>query len=184
MIVDEKLLEIKFKEVLEILGLDLKDDSIKDTPKRLAKMYSRELFSGLYKEPPKTMTIENKFNFDEMVCVKNIKVMSVCEHHFQPIHGVAKVAYIPNKKVIGLSKINRIVDYFSRRPQVQERLTKQISEYLMKELDTKNVAVMIDAKHYCVIARGIEDQNSSTITSDLKGIFFDDYKARQEFYSF
>jgi GTP cyclohydrolase I len=146
-------------------------------------MYAQELFAGLYTEPPRMMTIENKFHFDEMVCIKDIKVMSVCEHHFAPIHGFAKVAYIPKDKVVGLSKINRVVDYFSRRPQVQERLTKQIADFLCKALGTEDVAVYIDAKHYCMISRGVGDQKSTTVTSDLRGQFRTDPCCRREFLS-
>ena len=183
---DQKIniIQSHFKEIMETLGMDLSDDSLADTPKRVAKMYVTEIFSGLKKENfPKMTTIENKMGVDEMVIVKDVKVMSVCEHHFVTIHGKASVAYIPKDKVIGLSKINRIVDYYSRRPQVQERLTKQIADCLVDVLGTDNVAVFIDAKHYCVISRGIQDQNSTTITSDLRGVFRSSDKARNEFLS-
>jgi len=169
-------------EVLETLGLDLKNDSMADTPKRIAKMYVNEIFPGLKEEAfPKITVIENQMKYDQMVLVKDIRVMSICEHHFMPIHGTARVAYIPNRKVIGLSKINRIVDYFCRRPQVQERLTKQIADCLQMILETEHVAVHIEAKHYCVIARGIEDDCSATITSDLRGHFKSIPETRAEF---
>lgn len=175
----EKIEKIQghFSEIMKILGLDLKDDSLERTPHRVAKMYVREIFSGLSEDQfPAITLIDNKMRYDQMVVVQDIKVMSFCEHHFLPIDGLATIGYIPNKKVIGLSKLNRIVTYFSRRPQVQERLTKQIADCLQEVLDTKNVAVHINAKHYCVISRGIEDLNSATSTSDLRG----DFKFRSE----
>lgn len=182
---DEEKIEVltgHFKEIMTVLGLDLTDDSLSDTPKRLAKMYVREIFAGLKPENfPKCTTIDNKMKVDQMVVVKDIKVMSVCEHHFTTIHGKAHVAYIPKDKVIGLSKINRIVDYFCRRPQVQERLTLQIADALKEVLGTQDVAVYIDSKHYCVISRGIQDQNSSTVTSKLSGYFFNDASCKAEF---
>lgn len=172
----EKITE-KFTEIMQVLGLDLKDDSLKDTPSRVAKMYVNEVFGGLdIHKFPKMTVIENKMKYDQMIVVQNISCRSFCEHHFLPIDGFATVAYIPNKKVIGLSKINRIVQYFARRPQVQERLTKQIADCLQFILDTSHVAVHINAKHYCVIMRGIEDTSSTTSTSDLRG----DFKSRQE----
>lgn len=177
-------IEHYFSLIMQALGMDLKDDSLVETPKRLAKMYVKEIFAGLNKNNfPKMTTIENKMGVDEMVIVKDIKVMSVCEHHFQTIHGVAHIAYIPKDKIIGLSKLNRIVDYYSRRPQVQERLTKQVADCLVGVLGTDNVAVHMNAKHYCVIARGIQDQNSTTTTCDLRGAFRDDQKVRGEFLS-
>lgn len=161
-----------FSEIMQVLGLDLADDSLKDTPRRIAKMYVNEIFSGLEaKNFPKITVIENKMQYDQMVCIQDIEVLSVCEHHFQPIDGYATVAYIPNKKVIGLSKLNRIVDFFARRPQVQERLTKQVADCLQFILETENVAVHINAKHYCMIARGVQDTHSTTTTSDLRGDF-------------
>lgn len=172
----------KFTEIMEILGLDLTNDSLKETPTRIAKMYVREIFSGL--DPytfPKITVIENDMSYDQMVIVQNIQVLSVCEHHFQTIDGLATVAYIPNKKVIGLSKMNRIVQFFSRRPQVQERLTKQIADCLEAVLDTPHVAVHMNAKHYCVIARGVQDSHSSTSTSDLRGHFKSKAETRTEF---
>lgn len=181
---DQKIQKIEknFREIMNVLGLDLKDDSLADTPRRIAKMYVKELFSGLNEANFPSMTvIENKMQYDQMVVVQDIEVLSVCEHHFQTIEGRATVAYIPNKKVIGLSKINRIVEFFARRPQVQERLTKQIADCLQTVLGTDNVAVHINAKHYCVIARGIQDSNSSTVTSDLRGDFKASAETRQEF---
>jgi GTP cyclohydrolase I len=175
-------LEIKFREVMEILGLDLANDSLQETPKRLAKMYVGELFSGLDPDKfPRISTIENDMKYDQMVLVKDISILSVCEHHFATIHGKATIAYIPGRRVIGLSKINRIAHYFSRRPQVQERMTKQIADCLEFVLETSNVAVHIDARHYCVISRGVEDRNSSTVTSDLRGVFKSASETRGEF---
>ncbi|MCO5143865.1 MAG: GTP cyclohydrolase I FolE [Oligoflexia bacterium] len=172
----------KFQEIMEILGLDLTNDSLKDTPKRVAKMYVKELFKGLTPENfPKITVIENEMLYDQMVLVKDISIVSLCEHHFQTIHGTASIAYIPSHGVIGLSKINRIADYFSRRPQVQERLTKQIADCLSYVLKTKDVAVYIKAKHYCVISRGVEDVNSETVTSDLRGVFKTQPDTRKEF---
>jgi len=181
---DEKIEEIQFhfSQIMNVLGLDLNDDSLRETPKRIAKMYVNEVFGGLHPENFPAMTvIENKMKYDQMVCVQNIEVMSMCEHHFQPIDGFATVAYIPNKKVIGLSKINRIVEFFSRRPQVQERLTKQIADCLSYILETEDIAVHINARHYCVIARGIQDSHSSTTTTDLRGEFKISGDTRSEF---
>lgn len=177
-----KRIERYFEKIMLTLGLDLKDDSLQDTPKRIAKMYVKEYFSGLKEENfPKITTIENKMNCNEMVSVGSVRVLSVCEHHFVTIDGYATVAYIPKAKVIGLSKINRIVKYFSRRPQVQERLVKQIADCLVAILGTENVAVHIKAKHYCVISRGVEDTESETTTTDLRGVFRKDGSARSEF---
>ncbi len=181
---EEKIEKIKihFTEIMKTLGLDLSDDSLCDTPKRVAKMYVNEIFSGLDpKNFPKITVIENKMQYDQIVCVQDIEVISMCEHHFQPIDGFATVAYIPNKKVIGLSKLNRVVDYFGRRPQVQERLTKQIADCLQYLLDTEDVAVHINAKHYCVISRGVQDTHSTTTTSDLRGAFKQRPETRTEF---
>lgn len=181
---DEKIEIISkhFTEIMKVLGLDLKNDSLQDTPKRIAKMYVNEIFSGLdLAHFPKMTVIENEMQYDQMVVIKGIQVLSVCEHHFQTIDGFATVAYIPNKKVIGLSKINRIVRFFSRRPQVQERLTKQIADCLQYILETEHVAVHINAKHYCVIARGVQDSNSSTSTNDLRGHFKSKLETREEF---
>lgn len=166
------LIQAQMVKVMNTLGLDLEDDSLKDTPKRIAKMYVKELFAGLKPEKfPKITTIENKMKCDEMVSVSGIRVLSVCEHHFVTIDGYATVAYIPKKKVIGLSKINRIVDYFAKRPQVQERLVKQIADCLVAVLETEDVAVHLVAKHYCVISRGVRDMESQTTTTDLRGKF-------------
>lgn len=177
-----KIIEDKFTDIMKTLGLDLTDDSLKDTPKRVAKMYVNEIFSGLDESHfPKMTVIENKMKYDQMICVQNIKVMSFCEHHFLPIHGVATVAYVPEKKVIGLSKINRVVEYFSRRPQVQERLTKQIADALQEVLGAKHLGVHINAKHYCVISRGVQDVASSTVTTDLRGDFKSSNDTRIEF---
>lgn len=177
-----ELITEKFSEIMSILGMDLTNDSLMDTPKRIAKMYVREIFGGLNKENfPKVTVIENEMKYDQMVVVQNIEVLSVCEHHFQTIEGAATVAYIPGKKVIGLSKINRIVQFFARRPQVQERLTKQIADCLQYVLETDHVAVHMNAKHYCVIARGVQDAQSSTSTSDLRGHFKSRLETREEF---
>jgi GTP cyclohydrolase I len=171
-----------FTEIMSTLGLDLNDDSLRDTPRRVAKMYVREMFSGLNPSTFPTLTsIENKLGYNEMVTVKDVSIISVCEHHFVTIDGRATIAYIPKKKVIGLSKINRIAKFFSRRPQVQERLTKQIADCLTYVLETDDVAVLIHAKHYCVIQRGVEDAASMTVTSDLRGAFREDARTRAEF---
>ena len=164
-----------FSSIMKILDLDLNDDSLKDTPRRVAKMYVEEIFSGL--DPankPKTALFDNKYQYNEMLVEKNITFYSNCEHHFVPIFGKAHVAYISSGKVIGLSKINRIVDYFARRPQVQERLTNQIGNDLKEILGTEDVAVIIDAKHLCVSSRGIKDETSSTTTSFYSGKFKND----------
>lgn len=178
-----KEIEFHFTKIMQILNLDLNDDSLVDTPKRVAKMYVKELFTGLdYNNFPKITTIENKMDAG-MVVEKNVKVMSNCEHHFVTIDGVACVAYIPKNKVIGLSKINRVVDFFSRRPQVQERLTNQIWHTLSYLLETEDVAVYLDAVHFCVKSRGAEDMNSSTVTSKLGGAFKTNPETRAEFMS-
>jgi GTP cyclohydrolase IA len=177
----EKIAE-HFTGIMEILGLDLANDSLKDTPKRIAKMYVNEIFSGLAEENfPKMTVIENEMDYDQMVVVQDIQVLSVCEHHFQTIDGFCTVAYIPCQKVIGLSKINRVVKFFSQRPQVQERLTKQIADCLQYVLGTEHVGVHMTAKHYCVIARGVEDGQSATSTSDLRGHFKTNPATREEF---
>lgn len=166
------LIEKNFREIMLTLGLDLEDDSLSGTPYRVAKMYVEEIFSGLDpKNKPDVKLFENKYNYSEMLVEKNITLYSNCEHHFVPIIGKAHVAYISNGKVIGLSKINRIVKYFSKRPQVQERLTVQIADYLSEVLNTESVAVIIDATHLCVSSRGIEDLNSATVTSEFRGKF-------------
>ncbi|MDG1435928.1 MAG: GTP cyclohydrolase I FolE [Saprospiraceae bacterium] len=172
---DEEKIEIIqdcFAVIMKTLGLDLKDDSLKGTPYRVAKMYVKEIFSGLDpKNKPKVSVFENKYDYNKMLIEKNITLRSSCEHHFLPISGVAHVGYISSGKVIGLSKINRIVDYFGRRPQVQERMTVQIYEELKNELDTEHVMVVIDAEHLCVSARGIKDDSSSTVTMEYGGKF-------------
>jgi GTP cyclohydrolase I len=181
---DEKIAKIaaNFTEIMRTLGLDLNDDSLSQTPQRVAKMYVREVFSGLSpKTFPSITSIENKLGYNEMVTVKDISIISVCEHHFVTIDGRATVAYIPKDRVIGLSKINRIAKFFSRRPQVQERLTKQIADCLVQVLDTEDVAVSLRARHYCVIQRGVEDAASETVTSDLRGSFREDARTRAEF---
>jgi GTP cyclohydrolase I len=165
------------------MGLNLEDDSLIDTPKRMAKMYINEIFYGLnYDNFPKATKVENKFKYDEMVLERNIVVNSTCEHHLLPIVGSAFVAYIPTKPVVGLSKLNRIVDFFARRPQVQERLTAQISEALKFLLQTEDVAVVIEAEHLCVKTRGVIDPCSDTITSSLSGKFRDP-AMRAEFFA-
>jgi len=179
-------IENNFNKIMETLGLDLTDDSLMDTPKRVAKMYVNEIFWGLdYDAFPKCTTVNNKMHYDEMVVERNINVQSNCEHLFVVIDGLATVAYIPNERVLGLSKINRIVEYFSKRPQIQERLTEQIYYALQYILGTDNIAVLIDAQHYCVKSRGVEDVGSSTITSKLGGGFRDkdDPGLRAEFLS-
>ncbi len=171
----------KFEQILTLLGMDLRDDSMKDTPDRLMKMYMNEIFWGMnYENFPKITSVQNKMQYNEMVIETNIRVNSFCEHHLVPISGVAHVAYIPDKKVIGLSKMNRIVEFFCRRPQIQERLTEQIYLAMATILETRSVAVTIHASHYCVISRGVEDPNSKTITSKLGG-GFDNLVTRQEF---
>jgi GTP cyclohydrolase I len=161
-----------FTEIMKNLGLDLTDDSLKDTPKRVAKMYLYELFTGLdYENFPKCTTVENKMRYDEMVSVSDISVLSNCEHHFVTIDGTAKVSYIPKDKVLGLSKINRIVDFFCKRPQIQERLTEQVYWALVYILGTEDIAVKINAVHYCVKSRGVKDVNSKTTTTKLGGGF-------------
>lgn len=173
-----------FRHIMLTLGLDLTDDSLQDTPRRVAKMYVKEIFSGLNPRTfPKMTSIENKLGYDEMVTIKDVSIVSVCEHHFVTIDGKATISYIPKNKVIGLSKINRIARFFSRRPQVQERLTKQIADCLVAVLETNDVAVSIRAKHYCVVQRGVEDVASETVTSDLRGAFREDARTRQEFFS-
>ena len=181
---DEKYTRIRdaMTQVATALGLDLKDDSLQETPHRIAKMYVDEIFSGLnYESFPKISLIKNKMNTEEMIKVKSIKVISTCEHHFVTIDGLANVAYLPGKKIIGLSKINRIVSFFAQRPQVQERLTQQILVALQTLLDTRDVAVFIDATHYCVKARGIMDASSRTETSALGGLFKSDKSLRDNF---
>ncbi|HCE57298.1 MAG TPA: GTP cyclohydrolase I FolE [Prolixibacteraceae bacterium] len=175
------IIEDKFRDIMETMGLDLTDDSLRGTPHRVAKMFIKEIFYGLNPEnKPKISVFENKFKYGEMLVEKNINMNSTCEHHFLPIVGKAHVAYISNGEVIGLSKINRIVDYYARRPQVQERLTVQIADELRKILKTDDVAIIIDAKHMCVSSRGIQDESSSTVTAEYSGKF-KDKAVRDEF---
>ncbi len=171
-----------FEDIVTTLGLDLRDDSLAETPERIAKMYVDEIFSGLdYSRFPKMSVIENKMGVDEMVAIDDIALTSTCEHHFVTIDGTARVAYVPAGKVIGLSKINRIVRFFAQRPQVQERLTRQILVALQTLLDTEDVAVLVNATHYCVKARGVMDTSSSTRTVALGGRFQNEPATRAEF---
>lgn len=175
-------IEEHMSEIMALLGLDVADDSLAETPQRIAKMYVDELFSGLdYAQFPKITVIENKMGVDEMVKVSDIIMTSTCEHHFVTIDGLAKIAYVPRQKVIGLSKINRIVQFFAKRPQVQERLTQQILVALQALLTTDDVAVTISATHYCVKARGVMDASSVTTTTALGGVFKSNPMTRQEF---
>ncbi|MEN9942286.1 MAG: cyclohydrolase FolE [Bacteroidota bacterium] len=171
---EEKIAQIedKFRDIMNIMGLDLTDDSLQGTPHRVAKMYIKEIFSGLNPEnKPAIKLFENKYQYKEMLVERNITFYSNCEHHFVPIIGKAHVAYISNGKVIGLSKLNRIVQFFAKRPQVQERLTIQIAEELKRVMETEDVAVLIDAVHLCVSSRGVQDFNSATVTSSYSGAF-------------
>jgi GTP cyclohydrolase I len=180
---EEKIdrIAVHFAEIMDILGLDRNDDSLSGTPKRVAKMYVKEIFSGLNpKNFPDIKLFDNKYNYQQMLVEKNILFYSNCEHHFVPIIGKAHVAYISSGKVIGLSKINRIVQHFAKRPQVQERLTVQIAEAMKKVMETEDVAVIIDATHLCVSSRGVKDVNSSTVTSYFSGQFEKEDK-RNEF---
>jgi GTP cyclohydrolase I len=171
--------------ILDILGMDLTDDSLKGTPKRVAKAYVKEIFGGLNPERrPSASTFENKYEYGEMLVEKNITLYSTCEHHLLPIIGKAHIAYISNGNVVGLSKMNRIVDYYAKRPQVQERLTLQVIEELQRILKTENVACIIDAKHLCVNSRGISDVASSTVTAEYGGVFKTNETLRKEFLSY
>jgi len=179
---EEKIVRIEkhFREIMTILGLDLTDDSLNGTPRRVAKMYVKEVFSGLNpKNRPHARLFENKYNYDQMLVEKDITFYSHCEHHFVPIYGKAHVAYFSNGKVIGLSKINRIVQYFSKRPQVQERLTVQIGKEMERVLQTMDVGVVIDANHMCVASRGVGDTNSKTGTAYFSGKFNDENIKRE-----
>ena len=170
------------KTIMETLGLDLQDDSLIDTPSRVAKMYVNEIFFGLdYKHFPKATTVDNKMKYDEMVLVRDINVQSNCEHHLVVIDGLCDIAYIPKDKVLGLSKLNRIVEFFAKRPQIQERLTEQIYYALNFILETEDIAVKMKATHYCVKSRGIQDTTSYTITSKIGGVFKTEPEARNEF---
>ena len=185
---EQKKIEViqkHFAAILESLGLDLKDANLRETPKRVAQMYVRELFSGLNpKNKPELSLFENDSHYGQMLVEKNICFHSICEHHFLPIIGRAHVAYIPGKKIIGLSKINRIVNYYASRPQVQERLTVQIHEELSSVLKSKDLAVWIDAVHLCLSSRGIRDQHSSTLTAKYSGKFIEEEECRNEFLSY
>ena len=175
-------IQAHFTEIMKVLGLDLRDDSLMDTPRRIAKMYVNEIFGGLdYRTFPKLTVVENKMQCDEMIRVRKISMSSTCEHHFITIDGTATVAYIPRDKVIGLSKINRIVAFFAQRPQIQERLTEQVLLALQTLLVTEDVAVSITATHFCVKARGVRDANSETTTTALGGVFKSRPETRKEF---
>jgi GTP cyclohydrolase IA len=179
-----ELIEKHFRHIMEIMGLDMTDDSLKGTPKRVAKMYIKEVFSGLDpKNKPAVTLFDNKYKYNQMLVEKDITVFSNCEHHFVPIYGKAHVAYISSGKVIGLSKLNRIVEYYAKRPQVQERLTVQIANELKQALQTEDVAVVIDAQHMCVQSRGIRDSGSSTVTAFYGGKF-EEEMTKKEFLSY
>lgn len=181
---DETKMELiakHFKDIMHVLGLDLTDDSLNGTPKRVAKMYVKELFSGLNPDNMPALTLfKNEYKYGEMLVERNIKFYSNCEHHFVPIVGFAHIAYISSGKVIGLSKLHRIVNYYGRRPQVQERMTMQIGNALKEALETEDVAIVMDADHMCVSSRGVNDQHSSTVTSFYSGAFKED-KKKEEF---
>jgi len=184
---DEKIEKIQehVAAILDILGMDLTDDSLKGTPKRVAKAYVKEIFGGLNPDRrPSASTFENKYEYGEMLVEKNITLYSTCEHHLLPIIGKAHIAYISNGNVVGLSKMNRIVEYYAKRPQVQERLTLQVIEELKRILKTENVACIIDAKHLCVNSRGIRDVASSTVTAEYGGVFKTNETLRKEFLSY
>jgi GTP cyclohydrolase I len=175
-------IEAHFAEIMKVLGLDLSDESLVDTPRRVAKMYASEIFAGLdYRSFPRLMAVENKMGCKEMIRVDSIGVLSTCEHHFATIDGSATVAYIPKNKVVGLSKINRVVAFFAQRPQIQERLTEQVLVALQTLLATDDVAVSITAAHFCVRARGVMDSNSKTTTTSLGGAFKLSPETRKEF---
>ncbi len=181
---DEKkhLIEKHFESIMEVMGLDLTDESLSGTPKRVAKMFVNEIFSGLDpKNKPAMTSFDNIYKYDQMLVEKDITVFSTCEHHFLPIYGVAHVAYISAGRVVGLSKLNRMVQYYAKRPQVQERLTVQIANELKSVLKTDDVAVYIDCQHMCVQSRGVEDTGSSTVTMQYSGRFKHDSKVREEF---
>jgi GTP cyclohydrolase I len=179
-----ELIEKHFAEIMNILGMDLSDNSLKGTPHRVARMFVKEIFSGLNPDnKPKIKLFENSFNYNQMLVERNITVNSYCEHHFVPVTGKAHIAYISNGSVIGLSKINRIVQYFAKRPQLQERLTEQIAGELKTALNTEDVAVMIEATHMCVTMRGINDENSDTVTASFHGKFLDK-DTRNEFLAY
>ncbi len=179
-----KKIEVHFKEIMDILGLDLEDDSLKDTPRRVAKMYVNEVFKGLDpKNKPAIKLFHNQYKYKEMLVERDITLYSYCEHHFVPIIGKVHVAYISNGHVIGLSKINRLVEYYAKRPQVQERLTEQVARALRETLQTEDVAVVVDAEHLCVKSRGIQDTESSTVTASYSGKF-KEADTRREFLTY
>lgn len=178
----KEILEKSFKTIMEVLNLDLTDDSLEGTPARVAEMYMNEIFYGLdYSNFPKCTAVENKMDYDELVIEKNINVQSNCEHHFVIIDGKCAIGYIPKKKVLGLSKLNRVVEFFAKRPQIQERLTSQIYWALAYILETEDIAVVLNATHYCVKSRGVQDTSSETITSKLGGVFKEEQDLRNEF---
>ncbi|MGI4738279.1 MAG: GTP cyclohydrolase I FolE [Janthinobacterium lividum] len=181
---DQKIAAIAghFRAIMQELGLDLTDDSLAGTPQRVAKMYVKEWFNGLDPDQrPEVRLFENRYQYQQLLVERDITVFSCCEHHFVPIIGKAHVAYLPGKHVVGLSKLNRVVQYYARRPQVQERLTRQVAEHLRQSLGTDDVAVLIEADHLCVMSRGVNDTSSSTITSEYGGKFLDDSNLRNEF---
>jgi len=176
-----ELIEKNFREIMEVLGLDLDDDSLKDSPRRIAKMYVKEIFSGLNPDnKPQITVFKNNYNYKRMIVEKDITLFSTCEHHFVPIIGKAHVAYFPADNVIGLSKLNRIVQFYSKKPQLQEKLTEEIAQEMMKVLETEDVAVMIEADHLCVRSRGVNDVNSKTVTSSFNGRF-NEHETSNEF---
>ncbi|WP_375435627.1 GTP cyclohydrolase I FolE [uncultured Hymenobacter sp.] len=171
-----------FREIMHLLGLDLTDDSLAGTPRRVAKMYVQEWFRGLSPDHrPEVRLFDNRYQYEQMLVERDITLFSCCEHHFVPIIGKAHVAYLPGEHVVGLSKLNRVVQYYARRPQVQERLTRQIAEELKHALHTDNVAVLIEADHLCVMSRGVNDTSSSTLTAEYGGVFGEDAALRAEF---
>ena len=181
---DQKIAAIAehFRAIMQELGLDLTDDSLAGTPKRVAKMFVKEWFNGSNPDQrPDVRLFENRYNYQQLLVERDITVFSCCEHHFVPIVGKAHVAYLPGRLVVGLSKLNRVVQYYARRPQVQERLTRQIAEHLRQSLGTDDVAVLIEADHLCVMSRGVNDTSSSTITSEYSGKFLEDRDLRNEF---
>ena len=181
---DQKITAIAghFRAIMQELGLDLTDDSLAGTPKRVAKMFVQEWFNGLNPDQrPEVRLFENRYNYQQLLVERDITVFSCCEHHFVPIVGKAHVAYLPGKHVVGLSKLNRVVQYYARRPQVQERLTRQIAEHLRQSLGTDDVAVLIEADHLCVMSRGVNDTSSATITSEYGGKFLEDSTLRSDF---
>ncbi len=175
-------IENKFKEIFDIMGYDLENDQqIIDTPKRMAKMWVNELFIGNFEKEPDITFFDNTRNYDEMIVLDNIELKSICSHHFVPFIGKINIAYIPDRKIVGISKIIRIVRWFMRRPQIQEELTKQIADYLEQKLQPKGVVVFIEAKHLCMLMRGVEEVNSLMKTSELRGVFREE-KVRKEFF--